>query len=222
MAPLIDHLSAAITAKLRNAAEAAAQQAASLQDAASGQAARQPREPLKGLTKEQAVESTAAATLLNLIVQLSEAAAGGGAPELSAELQQAAKAAAAVAAADFGGGVMRLPKHGISLIEACLEVSFALAASSALPSCSSYFSCCLPLPCLPPLPIQHPELAPRQATPPTFTLQAIGRLLFKQPGLMSALLDGDVEVERRSADGGAVGSRVAGRGLSADPFPIHR
>jgi hypothetical protein len=138
VAPLLGQLAASITesmAKVVNGAAQQQQQIAAALAAPHGQ--QQQRPPSKGLAAEQATESTAAATLLALLVQLSHqatdaaaAAAGGGQqqqqqqapPELPAELEPAAKAAAAVAATDFGGGTVRLPHLGMSLVEACLEV----------------------------------------------------------------------------------------------------
>lgn len=129
VAPLLPQLAAAITGSLAAVVAAAQQQqqhiAALVAGAgAAGSAQRQQQQPAKGLTPELAAESGAAAVLLTLLVQLSEQAAlaAGGGQELPAELQPAAKAAAAVAAADFGGGVVRLPSQGISLVEYCLEV----------------------------------------------------------------------------------------------------
>lgn len=152
--PIMAQLAAAITGSLTASLTAAHAQQQHLIDilASIGQA-RQAAPP-KGLTADQAAQSTAGAGLLNLHIQLSEqaAAAAGGQQqlELPAELQPAAKGAAAVAAADFGGGVVRLPSQGVALVEACLE--------------------------------------------------SVGRLLFKQPGLLPALLDGNAQLEARLID----------------------
>ncbi|PSC67511.1 importin-11 isoform X1 [Micractinium conductrix] len=127
VAPLLPQPAAAIAASLGAAVTAAAAGKQAITDlmAAPPGASHQPRPPSKSLTAEQAAEGTAAAGLLNVLVQLCEQAAAGqpgGELQLPAELQPAAKAAAAVAAADFGGGVVRLPSQGVSLVEACLEV----------------------------------------------------------------------------------------------------
>lgn len=142
--PLLPQLAAAVTRSLAAVVSAAQQQQqyvaammASAGQPGSAQRQQQLREQQpKGLTPEMSAEGTAAAGLLSLLVQLSDqasasaaaAGSGGGGPELPAELEPAAKTAAAAAAADFGGGVVRLPSLGLTLVEACLEVSVGLGA----------------------------------------------------------------------------------------------
>jgi hypothetical protein len=204
MAPLMGQLAEAITGSLAAAVAMALQTAAAVKQllaAPPGQDQQQlHRSTVKGFSAEQATESTTAATLLSLLVQLLDQAAAPGSqpPELPAELQPAATAAAAMAAVDFGSGVVRLPALGLTLVEACLEVRQCVVcveaghsrASATGQRSAAHFTCSY-------LYFFLVSYLPASSSPLACALQPVGRLLFKQPTLLPALLSGNAEAEIR-------------------------